>query len=567
MPRRLFPVVLGLLVLTRAALVLSCADVFFYGEELAKGTAAKALLDGLPVEWLLKNYGIHEGGGFTVSHLKALAFLLVGENVLAHKLVALGLTASILLAGWILSRAHFGERAALAFGLLFVFCPAPFVRFSLLSLGTHFEASLFIAIALHLSLEIAKTEAPKARHLLGLGLASGFGAYFSLLTLPASACAAAWVIGHRRGRLIGREALLLLAGLAAGALPLVAGLLRVGRAAVVPIQASSPHASLAAAFGGLGSALGGARFLGWASCLAFVTGAAISVARSRPARLLAAWLGLYFAMYLASGLATENTNWFFLLRLAPLWFGGILLFGAGYQIVSERSRLASVALAVLAAAGVLDWTGLLAEARPGSPIENARRLVRTQGYDYGEYLDKFLKHLDGDAASKVGIVRHFREDARELAPELAGSLLGRPDADLGASIDLWHRAYGEGFELGLQGLGVAVDPSYGHQLEAGFTRIEAQPEPFRAGLAEGLGRIALGLKYDEEKLRSAAAVHVPAELRTPYLRGCGWRLYKLHRLRPDLSRAFLETLPPDACSEVERGWREATEVYSTARTD
>src|SRR5262245_29951589 len=91
---------LGLLVLTRAALVLSCADVFFYGEELGKGAAAKAMLDGLPVPWIQLNYGYHEGGGFVVTHLKALAFLLVGENVLAHKLVALLTTALILAAGW-----------------------------------------------------------------------------------------------------------------------------------------------------------------------------------------------------------------------------------------------------------------------------------------------------------------------------------------------------------------------------------------------------------------------------------------------------------------------------------
>jgi hypothetical protein len=124
----------------------------------------------------------------------------------------------------------------------------------------------------------------------------------------------------------------------------------------------------------------------------------------------------------------------------------------------------------------------------------------------------------------------------------------------------WRAAWGDGFELGLAGLGLAADPSYGHDLARGFERIAREPAELRPGLAEGLGRIALGLKYDEAKLRDAAAAPLPAELRGAYLAGIGWRLYKLHRIRPDKARAFVATLPPDVRGDVERGWTRAVEL-------
>ena len=136
------------LIATRAVLVLSCADVFFYGEELGKGTAAKAILEGLPVAHYRLNYVYHEGGGFVVTHLKALAFLLVGQSLLAHKLVAIATSAILLVVGCMLTYEAFGARAARIFGVMFVLAPDAYLRFSLLSLGTHFEALIFVALVL-----------------------------------------------------------------------------------------------------------------------------------------------------------------------------------------------------------------------------------------------------------------------------------------------------------------------------------------------------------------------------------------------------------------------------------
>jgi len=564
MPRRWLPWLILLLVLTRAALVLSCADVFFYGEELGKGTAAKALLEHIPAEYVKLNYGYHEGGGFVVTHLKALFFLLVGENVLAHKLAALLVTLLILVAGWKLCAKHFGERAAVVFGLLFVLCPAAQLRFSLLGLGTHFEALLFIAIVLNLSLTIAAERESRARDLAALGLAAGFGLYFSLQTAPASACAALWIVWHRRGRPAPRELGVAALGLLVGILPLLFSMSRIGMAAVRPApQTAAPRASLGEALSGFTSALGSGDFFDWIYVLAFSAGAAIALRCSRPARLVAAWLALFLALYFASGMATTNANWFFFLRLSPLWFGGLLLCAAAYATLQGRAlRVGTAVLVVLALGGVQDLRTLLADARPGALRENWQLLVKTQGYDFREYLERFLGHLDTDDAQRVAVVKHFQADPKLLAPELASALTSPPKAELATLVESWRNAFGPGWEQGLRGFGLAVDPSFGHQLEQAFARIEAQPAEQRELLAEGLGHVALGLKYDEEKLRMAAAFPAPPDLRPAFLRGGGWRLYALHRMRPDRARAFLETLPLDQRSEFERGWREAAELHS-----
>ncbi len=553
-----------LLVLTRAALVLSCADVFFYGEELGKGAAAKALLDHLPTGYIHKNYGYHEGGGFVVTHLKAFFFVLVGQNVLAHKLVALLTSTLILLAGWRLCRVHFGERAALVFGLLFVACPAAQLRFSLLSLGTHFEALLFIALVLHLALVIASQARPRVRELVALGLAAGFGLYCSLQTAPASACAALWILWQRRGRPAPREVGLAAVGLLLGLVPLLASVAQIGMAALRPApQTAAPRASVADAFEGFVSALRGGDVFDWLYVAVFTAGAAIAVRKHRTARLVALWLALYLALYFASGLATHNDNWFFFLRLAPLWFGGMLLAAAAYGSLEGGARRAgALAIGLLLAGGLFDLRGLLADARPGALRENWSLLARTQGYDFGEYLPRFVGHLDTTDAQRIAITRRFDADPRLLEPALASALHPPPQGELADVLARWRSDHGPGWEDALAGFGLVVDPSFGHQPEQAFARIETQPAELRERLAEGFGRIALGLKYDEDKLRAAAALDAPAALRASFLRGVGWRLYELHRMRPDRALAFLQTLPEDVRPQFERGWREAVELHT-----
>ncbi len=555
---------LALLVLTRAALVLCCADVFFYGEELAKGASAKALLDGLPADYLDLNYVPHEGGGFVVAHLKALFFLLVGENVLAHKLAALLVTCLILLAGWKLCRTHFGERAAVVFALLFVFCPAAQLRFSLLGLGTHFEALLFIALVLHLALSIGAAERASARALALLGLAAGFGLYFSLQTAPASACAALWILCCRRGRPALRELGWAAAGLLLGLLPLLWSLGAHGLAAIRPgPQSDGPRTSAGAALSGFGSAIASGDVFDWLYVAACTAAAVAAWRASRAARLVVLWLVSFVALYLASGMAFKHANWFYFLRLTPLWFGGLLLCGAAFESLAGRARGAgNVVLALLVLGGLFDLRVLLADARPGAARENWRLLVHTQGYDCLQYLERLLDRVPGNDRERVRVARAFKTDSRLLAPEIASALYNRPPGALPGVVEDWSMSWGQGWELGLRGFGLVVDPKFGHELAQGFARIEAQPEGQREALAEGLGRIALGLQYDEAKLRTAAAFPAPPALRAAFLRGGGWRLYLLHRMRPDRARAFLDSLPADVRPDFERGWREAAELHT-----
>jgi hypothetical protein len=262
---------LVLLVVARALLVLSLSDVFYFGEEMGKGAAAKAMLDHLGVEHYKLAYGYHEGGGFVVTHLKAVAFLLVGESALAHKLVALFTTSVLLAVGWWFTREHFGRAASWIFGLLFVFCPASFQRFSLLDLGTHFEAMIFIVLVLHFAFRIAFADGDDAREAsalsqqpgtlvqqpgtlaqqpgtlaqqpsaraqrfrdhVGLGLSAGFGTYFSLQCLPAIACAGVCLLVAERQRIFNRFSTVALAAFAVGAAPLWWMMSKVGLAAII----------------------------------------------------------------------------------------------------------------------------------------------------------------------------------------------------------------------------------------------------------------------------------------------------------------------------------------------
>jgi hypothetical protein len=262
-------------------------------------------------------------------------------------------------------------------------------------------------------------------------------------------------------------------------------------------------------------------------------------------------------------MAIANQNWFFYLRLSPLWFGSLLLMAAAYSTLSGGARRAGAGvLVLLVLGGMLDLRTLLADARTDALRENWRLLVHTQGYDFREYLERYLGHLDTGNEQRVANVKHFRADPRLLAGELAAALYRPPGPELPAAVADWRSAWGEGWEPGLRGFGLVLDPSYGHQLEQAFARIESQPAEQREDLAEGLGRIALGLKYDEDKLRAAAYFPAPTDLRAGFLRGGGWRLYLLHRLRPDRALAFLDTLPPDERREFERGWREAFELHT-----
>jgi hypothetical protein len=571
--RAVLLLVLALLLL-RGLLVVCAADVFGYGEEFAKGSVAKAMLDGLPTEHHRLCYGYPEGGGFAVAHLKAAFFLLCGESVLAHKLAALLLAALVLLALLRLASEHLSTRAALVFGALFVLAPSSFQRFSLLGLGTHFEACLFLALVLHFTLRLLRDEPARARDAWCLGLAGGFGLYFSLQLLPALAVSAGALLLRWRGRVLRPAAGRALAGFALGALPLWTMLALVGRAAVVidrPANQGPGTPFLQALFGLVAPVARSRDPWTWAQAalLAGAFAAGLALQRTRAHALILAYLGLFALAWGASGLALEYDPaqpgaWFLQLRLAPLWTFGTLLACAGIAALWERGKSlrAPAALAFLVAAlgGARDALALAAGGRPGAPLENVRVLQCTKGYQYPEYMFYLLGHLAGSDAEKAAVLLAYDDAPELLVPAVAKSVYEASGRAADAAVAEVPRVFGARAPLALLGLGRVVHGGWSYDVPAAFARLDAFPAEAREPLAEALGRAGLGPRFLERRLAEQLAIPVPERWRAAWLRGIGWRVHQVFRLRPDLAEAFLSARASDERALLRSGYDAARDA-------
>jgi hypothetical protein len=594
MTKRSLAILLALLVVARACLVLSLSDVFFYGEEMGKGAAAKAMLDHLGVEHYMIAYGYHEGGGFVVTHLKALAFLLVDECVLANKLVALFTTSVLLLVGCWFASEHFGRRAGWIFGLLFVLAPAAFQRCSLIDVGTHFEAMIFIVLILHFALRIAFADrewpladerARKRRSLrdhIGLGLSAGFGLYFSLQSLPAIACGGLCVLVARRRAIASRATLAAVGAFVVGALPLVWMMSNVGMAAlVVRGHDLGAGTSAADAWRGLfeplrarGNALhwfefaiyplviaigiawmwrdarSGAKACADRSAASSMQSAAECEARDpacarSKAIVVLGYLALYVALYVASGLAIGYYgHWFFFLRLSPVWLMGIVLIAAVSRVLLTSSSAVArttyaAALGVLAISGAIDVVAVMREGRPSAMGANARTLLATKGYSYSEYLDKFVHHFDASEEDKIKVLLRYRDERELLWPSIEHSLFEHSDTRLDDILAISQRAFGAGWIESLKGLGPYFFRTSGYNLDAEFDAIAHAPAETQQALAEAIGRTGRGLKIDPPRIEQELHALVPPQWRSAFLRGTGWRIHQITRLHPEHADALI----------------------------
>jgi hypothetical protein len=576
MSKRSFAILLVLLVATRALVVLALADVFFFGEELGKGAAAKAILDGLDLDYYQLAYGYHEGGGFVVTHLKLLAFVLAGPNVLSHKLVALFTTSVLLAVGaWFVGE-HFGRRAAWIFGILFVLCPSSFARFSLFALGTHFEALIFIVLILQFAFRIAfappeiggtgaEHGGGRLRDWIGLGLAMGFGLYFSLQTVTATAIASACVIASLRRRVLGRPALGALGAFAVGALPLWWMLGHVGLDALrVRGQTLGSGTRIGAAMYDLAEPLlvhGSLR--DWLALAPYPIVIGLGLAArplddaERIARTKALWLlafvALFMVLFFASGLAVSFLgHWFFFLRLSGLWLMSIVLVSAFAARLLDRGlaqRVAcAVSLALLVACGALDLFALIREGRPHEIADNWRLVTHTKGYDYSEYLDKLVYHFDASDERKIAILTRYRDDPELLLPSINHSLFEKSQLALADVIDTCRSAYGANWLVSLKGLGPYIRASNFYVFGDEITAIEKAPFELQPYLAEAAGRTGLGLRIDAERIEHEFHAEVPPTLRPFFLRGTGWRIHRIHRMDRDgalelITHASIEDRP------------------------
>lgn len=549
---------LALLLLVRAAFVAVLGDVFFYGDEFEKGAAAKAMLAGLggEVGHHRLAYHYYEGGGFVLSHIDALAFLALGANLLALKAVALLFNALVLAAGFALCRRAFGTRAALIFGLLFVFAPESMQKNSLLALGIHYQALLFVLLVLDLGGRILFEPRTPLRTWAVLGLAAGFGTYFSYQCALTVGFVGLGILCLQPRALFGRRGLAGLGGLALGAAPLavmwalvgseltnihgtslVGGFVPAERVALLGSFLASvfnPEHPAALATGVLlvlGTVLGLAGLLGHAPA-APVGGAP---------RSWAIYLGLYLAcfclVYVCSGFAVGAVSHYFLFhRLSQPWLLAILLCAGGAAAWMRGTPLQrGVAWALVGSTLLLGALGTARVVGRGNHADfgaNLRVLSETKGYRFDEYIAKIWHHLEGDGAQRARQLMQLEDpDPALLDYTLAVNLFGPNEVPLRPLRQLVSELDPGGEDDWYVALGPMWRTRYG-LLDLSDRMDEALSEPEldparREAVIESFGRFGLGFLVTEDRLRKEVAQGLEHALPRAYFRGLGYRLYSV----------------------------------------
>lgn len=124
-------------------------DNVYENWELYSGAIGKSILMGVkqPLSFYSDN---HCRGVLVIGLLVAPLFLLLGENYIVLKLVALLFSLLTLIFLWFFTRHFFNPRVAFLSATLFLFAPPSFTKLSLISLGTHRETILFTIITFYL---------------------------------------------------------------------------------------------------------------------------------------------------------------------------------------------------------------------------------------------------------------------------------------------------------------------------------------------------------------------------------------------------------------------------------
>jgi hypothetical protein len=301
------------------------------------------------------------------------------------------------------------------FAVLFVFAPESVQKNSLLALGIHFHAMLFVALVLLFAGRILFEGERRPRTWFWLGLSAGFGLYFSyqlVLTLAIVAVALAWRL---RGELLSRAALWGVAGFVVGVLPLAWMASNVG-AEVLDI-----HGGSLADFGGkkletlgqfvnsfspfyllpLGFGLGAFVFALWALLRERGT------ATRAVAVLVLANLGVFAIAYVAGSFTVGRLiHYFPLHRLVPAWFFGIVVIALG-AAAARRSAWPAVRSSAFT---VVFLCALVGQQPITRGIRDALKtdwgvVTRTKGYAYAEYIGKVQNHFAGERADKLATRR------------------------------------------------------------------------------------------------------------------------------------------------------------------
>lgn len=546
---RIFLIAALVYALARLVYVLALGDVFFYGEELEKGTVALMLLDGVDVPYARMPFHPYEGGGFVASHLKALFFLLVGPNVLAHKLAAITWGLGIVFASVGIAWRFAGGGAAMLAGFLMALGPAHFQKQSLLHLGIHYEALLFMGFVFWLGLAVARVprgEAPAKLTLFGLGLASGFGTYFSY-QVPIAVLSVIVLLAATNWRRIFAPALIF--GTLIGLVPLALMYAAVG-SEVVDI-----HGSEVGGEGGWARLFGAIRvgltddqllplFTIFSASLAAASG--LLFARPRGDRALAlALFGGFAVLWVtfagASGMiqgVTEGAHWVRFIRFAPLVWSLLMLVAlcAGPAISArgdERgtppAKIARIGVTLLVALGAVHAAQIIDNGSLGRARGNLTALTTVHGYELRGAFAKILPRLErpndsaeGYAAAAAPLFELQGASASFLAAEISAAVA---HAAPGFSGDALGQALRERAGMGADGvelgLGAAVFRAARSNVRGALSDAELTP-----AAAEALGRYGTGFLSQEPYVAGEieSARGTPGE--TPFLRGLGYRIFR-----------------------------------------
>ena len=311
-PWRLPLLLTALVVLAQLLAVFNPAVVEVDPEEMVNASHAWTVArEGLTYLFPLQ-YRPFCGGCSATALLGAGLFTVLPPSWLTWKLLPLGLTGLLALAGQRALWRHVGPAAAVAFALLLLFPPRAWLHLSLIAWGNHYEAGVIVLLAALLAARREPRAGLGAGLLLALALWVGFSAAFALPAILG------WLALRGRWRHLGLALLGLLAVLLpwglqwalAGSTPFD-GIYEAGEAA--PRLSRLPgklanllHPRQAAAMFGLREHTWG-QLLGPLAALAAVAGVALGAWRRVPlaglAGLLAlAWTGVYVLVRFEMGL-------------------------------------------------------------------------------------------------------------------------------------------------------------------------------------------------------------------------------------------------------------------------
>jgi hypothetical protein len=237
--------------------LLAAQTVPFNADEAVVALMARHILAG---ERPLFFYGQAYMGSLD-AFLVAGGFALFGAQVWVVRAAQILLFSGTLILWHAFCEEGFGSRTAADWAVLLLAVPPVFLTlYTTISLGGYGEALFFGSLCLLLAIQIVRGGNTPARWL-GLGLAAGIGFWaFPLsliLTGPAVLAAAATLRPKADGAAVGNRVIrsaLLAAGLFLGALPWIAGWIRMGTAALSELG---------------GSAIAGALSGGWAAVLGY----------------------------------------------------------------------------------------------------------------------------------------------------------------------------------------------------------------------------------------------------------------------------------------------------------